>query len=130
LKVLFQEIVTVPVEPVAFQKLLYVSPHPANAFAVADDPVNFIVEVLGFSVIPVAVEMFHAVLSQFIVHVPDPMFNVRVLDTFEVNPFNVRFLLFVSNVPEVSERKFVFVWIISSVKVSVPPIRFISILEK
>lgn len=86
LKVLFPDIVNAHVDPVAFQKLLYTNPPPENPFAVADDPVNFIFEVPAFSVNPVIVDIFQAVLSPFIVHVPDPIVKVLVFDTFEVKP--------------------------------------------
>lgn len=89
---------------------------------------NFIVEVPAFRVNQVTVVTCHTVPDPVTVHVPDPIVKVLVLDTFEVKPYKVRFLLFASNDPDVSENRFVFVWIISSVKVSDPFIRFISIL--
>lgn len=65
---------------VAFQKLLYVSPHQLKLFVVAvSTQVYFIVEVPALIVIPVFAEASHAgELVLFNSHVPDHI--VRVLD--------------------------------------------------
>ena len=71
--------VEVPVVP-PIVRLLYVLPPPAKVLAAVEVSDNTIVDVLGFNVKFVDVAIFQTEPVPDIVHVPEPMFKVLVLE--------------------------------------------------